>query len=208
MRPRVVVLAKAPRMGRVKRRLARGIGEAQALRIYRACLAATLRRLSRDPRWDCVLAVAPDRALTGWPRHCQTRPWQTQPQGRGDLGERMLRGLAGGPGGRRRGPAVLVGSDIPEITAAAVARALARLRRADAVFGPSEDGGYWLIGFRRPPRRTDLLAGVRWSSPQALADSRERLERAGLTTALADPLADLDDRDSLRRWQRTARRRP
>ncbi|ACJ00549.1 TIGR04282 family arsenosugar biosynthesis glycosyltransferase [Rhodospirillum centenum] len=208
MRPRVVVLAKAPRLGRVKRRLARGVGEAEALRIYRACLAATLRRLGRDPRWDCVLAVAPDRALTGWPRPCQTRPWQTRPQGHGDLGERMLRGLAGGPGGRRRGPAVLVGGDIPEITAAAVAGALARLRRADAVFGPSEDGGYWLIGFRRPPRRTDLLAGVRWSSPQALADSRERLARAGLTTELADPLADLDDRESLRRWRRTARSRP
>ena len=194
MRPTLVVLAKAPRMGRVKRRLAAGLGEAQALRFYRSCLAGTLRRLGRDPRWERVLAVAPDRALAGWPPG-----WRAVPQGGGDLGERMLRQLmAAGPG-----PAVLVGGDIPGITPAAIAQALAALRRADAVFGPSDDGGYWLIGFRRPPRRVDLLAGVRWSTEHALEDSVRAL---GLRTAYAGRIADVDEAAGYRRWRRAGGR--
>jgi len=193
MRPTLIVLAKAPRMGRVKRRLARDFGEAAALCFYRSCLAGTLRRLGRDPRWTKILAVAPDRAISGWPR-----PWQAVPQGAGDLGRRMLRQLrAAGPG-----PAVLIGGDIPGIDPGAVARALDRLRRADVVFGPSDDGGYWLIGFRRPPPDEDALSGVRWSTEHAMADSIAALRRkAGLRVALADTIADVDDLAALRRWR-------
>jgi len=67
----LVVLAKAPRLGTVKRRLAADIGAVAALRFYRATLAATLRRLGRDPRWTTWLAVTPDAAAArdaGWLR--------------------------------------------------------------------------------------------------------------------------------------------
>ncbi|WP_075768726.1 TIGR04282 family arsenosugar biosynthesis glycosyltransferase [Aerophototrophica crusticola] len=187
----LIVLAKAPALGRVKRRLARGLGEAQALRFYRTCLSGTLRRLGNDPRWRSVLAVAPDRATVArhWPRG-----WTVVPQGGGDLGVRMLRQLQSAGG-----PAVLVGGDIPGITPALIARALDALRYADAVFGPSDDGGYWLIGLARSPRRLDSLAGVRWSTEHALADSIRAL---GLKTALVDRLADVDEAEGYRRWVR------
>ncbi|WP_114394868.1 TIGR04282 family arsenosugar biosynthesis glycosyltransferase [Oleisolibacter albus] len=194
-RPTLIVLAKAPMLGRVKRRLARGLGEAQALRFYRACLAGTLRRLGGDPRWDRVLAVAPDRLARrpAWPAGW-TRGWRLAAQGDGDLGRLMLRQLAAADG-----PCVLIGGDIPGITPAQIARALAALRRADAVFGPSADGGYWLIGLKRPPRRLDLLDGVRWSSPHALADSMRIL---GLHSILTDRLADVDEAADYRAWIR------
>ncbi len=186
IRPTLIVLAKAPRMGRVKTRLARGIGQAQALRFYRATLARTLRVLGRDPRWDRVLAVAPDPALSGWPKD-----WRAVPQGGGDLGVRMLRHLARAPG-----PAVLIGGDIPGVTPAAIARAFRELRRHAVVFGPAEDGGYWLIGTRRPPRDLNALSGVRWSTPHALADSIAAL---GLEPGFTDTLRDVDDADAYRR---------
>lgn len=62
-RPTLIVLAKAPRMGLVKTRLARAVGQAEAVRFHRTALARTLRVLSRDPRWRKVLALAPDREI-------------------------------------------------------------------------------------------------------------------------------------------------
>jgi glycosyltransferase A (GT-A) superfamily protein (DUF2064 family) len=144
----VIVFARAPRLGAVKRRLARGIGAMAALRFYRAQLAATLQA-ARDPRWQLVLAATPDRARARWPAQVPR-----QPQGHGDLGARMLRALS------RHRRAVLVGSDIPGLSRADLAAAFRALGRADAVFGPAEDGGYWLVGFG-PRRPAQPFADVR-----------------------------------------------
>ncbi len=178
----VIVFARAPRLG-VKKRLARGIGAMAALRFYRAQLAATLRE-ARDRRWRTVLAVTPDHARARWPRGIPRRG-----QGRGDLGLLMARALAG----HRR--AVLVGSDIPGLRRADLATAFRALGRADAVFGPAEDGGYWLVGYgpRRPARP---FAGVRWSSAQALSDTLANF--TGRRVALLRRLRDVDTAADLR----------
>src|SRR5437764_400156 len=88
-------------------------------------------------------------------------------QGSGDLGARMRRALAACP----PGPVVLVGSDIPEITQAHIVDAFRVLGRDDLVFGPTCDGGFWLIGARRSPRLPPLFGAVRWSTPHALKDT-------------------------------------
>lgn len=174
----LIVFARAPRLGAVKRRLARGIGARAALDFHRAQLAALLGAVARDRRWRTILAVTPDRARVRWPRRVVVRP-----QGRGDLGQRMARALAP----HRR--AVLVGCDIPGIGAADIAAAFRALGHADAVFGPSEDGGYWLVGLgpRRPARP---FAGVRWSSAAALSDTLANF--AGRRVALLRRLRDVD----------------
>jgi glycosyltransferase A (GT-A) superfamily protein (DUF2064 family) len=87
---------------------------------------------------------------------------------------------------------VLIGSDIPAVTRAHIAAALAALGRHDSVFGPAEDGGYWLVGERRLHAMPDLFRGVRWSSPHALADTLANLA-PGETDAFAATLADVDD---------------
>ena len=85
-------------------------------------------------------------------------------------------------------PAILVGSDIPHLQPRHIAQAFRRLCGARAVFGPAEDGGFWLVGVRR---RARLFAGpVRWSHPETLADARAQLP---FRAALADRLADVDD---------------
>ncbi len=179
MKPTLILFTKAPRWGTVKSRLAARIGPMAALRFHRAQVGRMTQRL-RDPRWRLVLAVTPDRARGPW---TAGRPhW---PQGRGDLGARMIRAL-----NRAGGPAVLIGSDIPGITPAHIARAFALLRRADVVFGPAEDGGFWLLGLRHPLAE-DTFAGVRWSSDGTLAECLDRL--TGQTVVLGDRLADVDE---------------
>lgn len=189
----LVIFAKAPRLGRVKSRLARDIGRVAAVGFYRRVLAGIARPLARDPRWTCRLAVTPDGAAG------HARPWPVGcgriAQGPGDLGARMQRVMASLP----PGPVVIVGSDIPGIRPDHVAAAFRALGRNDAVFGPAGDGGYWLVGLRRRPRPRRPFADVRWSTDQALADTLANLGNARV--ALIDELDDVDDGAGLARWQ-------
>jgi uncharacterized protein len=193
MRNHLVVMAKKPVAGAVKSRLAAEIGVAEATRFYRVTLGRLLRRLTDDPRWRTLLAVAPDRALDdlSWPRR-QPRI----PQGDGDLGMRMQRVFDRLP----PGPVVIVGSDIPGLGSEHVASAFTALGRHDVALGPAEDGGYWLVGLRRRPRVPRIFAGVRWSSAAALSDTLDNC--SGLDVALLSVLADVDTGKDWRRWRR------
>ncbi len=95
------------------------------------------------------------------------------------------------------GPVIIVGCDIPDITAAHIAKAFRALGRHDAVFGPATDGGYWLVGLRRRPCFTDPFGKVRWSTPHALGDTLANL--AGRSVATIETLSDVDDGADLAR---------
>jgi rSAM/selenodomain-associated transferase 1 len=187
----LVVFAREPRLGAVKTRLGRDIGMVAAGVFYRRALARVLRQLGRDARWRPWLAVTPDGSGNGpWPR-----PWTVFPQGPGNLGQRMARIMALLP----PGPVVLVGTDVPDIRPAHVARAFRALGGHEAVFGPAADGGYWLVGQRRRPPLLSLFDGVRWSTEHALADTVANLDHP---PALIDTLEDVDDRASWERWRK------
>ncbi len=181
----VVIFAKAPRLGQVKTRLAAAIGEPTALNFYRETLFTVTARLAANAQWRIVLAVTPDTSVDEpeiWPPGVGRVP-----QGEGDLGARMLRFLERA---RPVAPVLIAGSDIPQLNAGHIARAVRQLTTADLVFGPASDGGYWLIGTSRPPPAT-LFKDVRWSTEHALADTQRNAD--SLTIALADTLADVDD---------------
>lgn len=194
-------MTKSPVAGQVKKRLAAEIGSTPAINFYRTCLSHTLLRLARDPRWRTYVAVAPDRDLRSplWARLANASVIRA-PQGAGDLGMRMQRLFRLLP----PGPAIIVGSDIPAISAAGVAKAFRLLGQADAVFGPAPDGGYWLVGLKRTPRQLSPFTGVRWSSDKALPDTLRNLK--GRKVTFAATLADADEeqtwRGSRRQWQR------
>ena len=185
-RQTLIVMVKEPRPGRVKTRLGHDIGMVAAAWWFRHQVMRLLRRIE-DPRWRVVLAVSPDHA------GLNSRVWPARfarvPQGRGNLGDRMRRVMRAAPG-----PVCVIGADVPGITRAAIAEAFAALSRADAVFGPATDGGYWLVGVQRVPK--GLFDGVRWSTQTALADSVASLKNRRI--AFVRTLRDVDTVTDLR----------
>ena len=199
----LIVLARAPQLGRVKRRLAAAIGDVAARRFYREMLLGDLGRLA-GPGWVPWLALTPPRfAARGrtWP--CG---WRRFAQGSGDLGRRMADAL----GRFWPDPAVLVGADIPDLDRAHIVRAFRALESHDVVLGPATDGGFWLIGIRRGfPRAActarALFQGVRWSSATTLADTVARLSPR-FRVALIDRLSDVDDGPAFVAWHQAQAR--
>ncbi len=191
----LVIFARAPQLGRVKRRLARDIGAPDAARFYRASLGRQIATLSRDPRWTLWLFVTPDTELGHPAWRGLVPPSHVQPQRRGDLGRRMLLPFRRLP----PGPVVLVGSDIPEMRPSHIARAFALLDRRELVFGPTHDGGFWLFGARRTrPVSRGLFDRVRWSTAHALTDTRANVP-SSISVGLADALEDVDTGQDLQR---------
>jgi rSAM/selenodomain-associated transferase 1 len=180
----LVLMVKEPRPGRVKTRLGREIGHVAAARWFRDQALRRIRDL-RDPRWTLVLAVSPDQ------EGINSRVWPgdipRMPQGRGNLGDRMLRIFQTLP----KGPAIIIGADIPGITRARIAWGFRDLGRHGAVVGPAVDGGYWLIGLKRNLRPAkSMFEHVRWSTEHALSDTLGRM--TGMRVAFLDELADVD----------------
>lgn len=183
-RGRLILFVKAPRLGAVKTRLGTEIGALSAWRFYNAMLKRLWRRLGHDRRWRTVLAVSPDHGAARWPPGPSRRP-----QGRGDLGRRMARAMRD-----HDGPVVLVGADIPCLDRHHIAQAMRCLRRADVVFGPAADGGFWLVGLRHGRRRqwaALMFRSVRWSSPHAMADTLANLPGTA-RVAMLETLRDVD----------------
>ncbi len=190
----VIIFARRPQLGCVKTRLACDIGAVETLRFYRSTLAAVTRRLCADDCWRTWLALTPDKTI--FDRRLYPPMAGRLPQGEGDLGERMSRCLA------RFGhhPALIVGSDIPDIRRSHVAAAFDALRRNDLVFGPSVDGGFWLIGAAQGARVGSLFDDVRWSKDSVLSDTLSNV-RPGTNVAMLEELADIDDGAAYAAWR-------
>jgi len=182
----LVIFARRPQLGAGKRRLAADIGNIGALWFQRRAIAALKRHCGKDVRWQSWMAISPDRPCR-W-----TAPCRPVAQGSGDLGVRLARVMRAMP----HGPVVVIGSDAPQVRAQDIAAAFAGLRCADVVLGPSVDGGFWLIGIRRPDKCRPF-GNVRWSSSFTLADVLGNL--AGRKVVLLETLEDVDDGASLQR---------
>lgn len=193
MTARVVLFVKQPVAGRVKSRLAKGLGTALATGFYRTTTRTVCHRLSRDPRWQLIIARSPDHWRPGAPVF--PPGLITTPQGPGDIGDRMAR-LA------RRfsdGPVILVGSDIPALQTGHIAAALRCLKHSDVVFGPATDGGFWLVGYNPRAARQARFTNIAWSTGMVLTDC---LTGLGATrVSLLPPLSDIDDIGDYRAWQ-------
>lgn len=191
MRPVLYIVAKAPIMGRAKTRLAADIGPVHAKRIYRALMGQVLRQ-TRDPRWDTVLAVTPPHLLghvADWAGFDQI------PQVSGSLTPRLAALFA------RKGPTLTIGTDCPQVTVKDIADGFRALQSNNYVFGPANDGGFWVMGAKGPLPR-GFFDGVRWSHSQTLADvkAHTRGDFAELRT-----LTDVDDLKALRQLRQSQR---
>ncbi|MGP3954920.1 TIGR04282 family arsenosugar biosynthesis glycosyltransferase [Nonomuraea sp. 3N208] len=181
-RTQIVVLAKRPRPGHVKTRLTPPYTPEEAAELAADALRDTLDAVAATPAVARVLATddpVPGVAPTGFEVIAQ--------RGAG-LDERLAWAFAD-VYARRPLPVLLVGMDTPQITAALLTRAATALQDHDAVFGPAVDGGFWLLGLRRPDPA--LLLGVPMSRPDTGAAQLRRLR--GRSVATMPLLTDVDD---------------
>ena len=186
----VIVFAKAPLAGAVKTRLAAGIGAGRAAALFRIMIERVVSETASGP-WRTIVALDKASALAGWD-NLFPQTVSRRLQGEGDLGARMGRVFRTAP----PGPAIIIGADAPGIRARHLLNAFCALKGADAVFGPARDGGYWLIGLSRRRAAPALFDGVRWSTPNALADTVKTLPPT-FKTAMLDTLSDIDEAPDL-----------
>jgi rSAM/selenodomain-associated transferase 1 len=197
---RLLVFIKAPVPGQVKTRLIKHLGEIGAARLYQTLVRRTLNIAMAAQLCPVQLWCAPNtkQAFFVACRRRYQMPLYVQ-QG-SDLGERMDRALTAAL--RDGDYAVLIGGDCPSLGTGALQCALKALANGeDAVLGPVEDGGYVLIGLRRPCAA--LFNGVAWSGKGVLAATRRRLRRAGLRWVELPLGWDVDRPADVRRLKQT-----
>lgn len=189
----LIQFAKWPCPGQVKTRLEPALGRDGALAAHIRLTLAVLEQLvaSGYPvtmAWDRALAIPPaEAAAILWFMESRGVASGTQ-QGR-DLGERMTHALTSALADADR--VMIIGSDCPSVDAGYIEQARQALEQADVVFGPSDDGGYVLIGARRT--MPAMLAGVEWGSERALEQSIAAARKAGLHVASLAPRWDVDE---------------
>ena len=201
----IAVMAKAPRPGRVKTRLTPPLSPAAAARLARCFLIDTLARVRQVQRARGAVLYAPRTSRRVFRR--MAAGFILVPQRSGDLGRRLalafrdlLRlGL---------GPVVVIGSDVPSLPASVLERAVTTLHdaRVDGVIGPSEDGGYYLIGLRTPS--PELFGGIAWSTPKVFEQTMTRARAHGLRLTTLRRCWDVDTPEDLERLRRWALARP
>ncbi len=184
---KLIVIAKSPRPGHSKTRLAPPLTLEGAARVARAALTDTLLAVAACPAEEHVLA------LSGAPGSWVPAGFRTIPQ-RGDGLDERLAAAFDDVGG----PALLIGMDTPQVTPSLLADALEQLRApgTDAVIGPAFDGGYWAIGLREPA--PELLRGVPMSRSDTFAAQLARLRSCGRQVRHLAPLRDVDRIDDAR----------
>jgi rSAM/selenodomain-associated transferase 1 len=187
---RVLVLAKAPIAGRVKTRLCPPYTPEQAATLAAAALADTLRAVAYSAASQRTLV------LDGRSDLVSADGFEVVQQGGGGLDERIAAAFAAHAAAPM--PQILVGMDTPQLTAELLDQAMAALpdTSVDAVIGPAEDGGFWVVGLRC--RNADAFVGVPMSRPWTYLAQRERFDRLGLRVATLPALRDVDDASDAR----------
>ncbi len=190
---RIVVMAKAPLPGYAKTRLIPSLGVDGAAALARRLLAHAVANALAAGLGPVQLHCAPGAGAAGFEPFAGLDRLTLCDQSTGDLGARMraafesaLAGTDGSDGG-----ALLIGTDTPALDAGVLREAADALLAHDAVFVPTHDGGYALVGLRRPAPA--LFEGMTWSTPRVMADTRARLAGSGLTHAELATQHDIDE---------------
>ncbi|MEQ1686041.1 MAG: TIGR04282 family arsenosugar biosynthesis glycosyltransferase [Burkholderiaceae bacterium] len=185
----VIVMAKAPVAGYAKTRLIPTLGAEGAAALAERLLRHAVSQARAAGLGPVELCCAPDHHHAAFASLHAVPDLVLSDQGDGDLGARMAhafeRRLADGH------KVLMIGTDAPALDAVVLQRAAEALGRTDAVFVPALDGGYALIGLRRPA--PSLFSAMTWSTATVMAHTRERLAAAGLRHTELPPLADIDE---------------
>lgn len=191
--PHLLVVAKAPVPGRAKTRLGAEVGMAAAARLAAAALADTLAACSATygPQRCCLaLEGTLEDAVDGAALAALVAGWRVFPQRGVGFGARLVHAHADA-GALTEGPVIQLGMDTPQVTPELLRTVAAGLDDAEAVLGPADDGGWWVLG-ARDPRRVTAIAEVPMSTVTTGAETRRALRGAGLRVSTTTVLRDVD----------------
>lgn len=188
------IFFRVPVIGKVKKRLAAEIGDNEACKAYEFMLHETIERVSRLRGIDLYGFYQGEkdslRDLN------EELPLYSQ---KGDnLGERMCNALKW-LFHKEYDKVLLVGADSPDLPLSYVTEAFEKLNVYDIVVGPSEDGGYYLIGMNKP--HEVIFEGIQWGHEGVLRDTICKTKAAGISYLLLPQWYDIDDLDSFNRWR-------
>jgi rSAM/selenodomain-associated transferase 1 len=190
----LIVFVKEPVAGKVKKRLARDIGDQAACELYKAFVEDTVRKV---PHIDARIQIhySPAEAL-GRIQNWLGDGYEYVAQEGRDLGERMSNAFNDAFEQYER--VVLIGSDCPDLPKQFVCRAFAILANEPAVIGPSHDGGYYLIGFSKAKFLEEIFDNIQWGRDHVLQQTLDRFLRKGVHPHLLAPWDDIDTLENLR----------
>lgn len=191
----LLIFIKNPQLGKVKTRLARSVGDEQALKIYKKLLeltrTATLETSVR--RWLFYSDFVEKR--DGW----RAADFDKKVQTGGDLGERMKNAFreAFAAGARQ---VVIIGSDCPEISPKILQEAFEKLKygAVEVVVGPAPDGGYYLLGTNS--FFPEIFENIEWSTERVLPTTLQIAQKFGRKIHLLPELSDVDTEEDWLRW--------
>lgn len=196
------LFAKFWQPGRVKTRLAADLSEQASCLLYQHFLSHLINQL--EQAGDCrTIVYSPADRTPEFQASAGTR-WQTTPQSDGDLGDRMRTffesslqrvGDSATAGDRSARKTVVIGADCPQLTACDIQQAFDHLDQEPVVLGPTDDGGYYLIGMR--DECFDLFENVDWSTEQVLPQTRARLKSLDVGWTELDQKNDIDTLEDL-----------
>jgi len=191
----LIIMAKAPDKDTVMTRLRGHLPDNERLNLYTSMLDGTVENLRDVPGADTYISFWPPDSVPYFERF----GLPSFPQSEGDIGMKMHHSLriAFANGYEK---AAVVGVDIPDLLAQTIEKAFALLDGTDIVFGPTRDGGYYLVGMKRPHK--EIFEGITWSTDKTLDETLKKTEELGLKTAFTETLYDIDTPDDLKRLKR------
>lgn len=195
---RIRVFAREPVLGLVKTRLHSAIGPERALQLYKAMLTRITSTLAASnlAAWD--LCVTSGLTHEMFVTICDGKNITLQSEG--DLGQKMSTAMAYSLAQAEVENVIVIGSDCPAMSQAYLESAIRGLNDGnDVVIGPAEDGGYVLLGLKRP--YPELFEGIPWGSAQVLNLTLQRVQELGASCQLLEPLWDVDRDEDLPRLQ-------
>jgi rSAM/selenodomain-associated transferase 1 len=190
MKSALIIFVRNPELGKVKTRLAKSIGDENALEVYRQLLQRTFE-VTKDLNCDKFVFYA-DRITNNdlW----QNEIYHKRLQRGDDLGERM-RNAFGQLFEEGFKTATIIGSDCYELTAPILQGAIERLDQCDHVIGPSTDGGYYLLGMKGMNHQ--LFTNKNWSTDSVFDDTLNDIKASGSCYYLLPRLTDVDEEENI-----------
>jgi len=196
---RLIIFGRYPVVGQTKTRLIPDLGSAGAAQLQRS-LSEHVLQTALSGAWTTPYEL--EFCFTGGSKE-KVRRWLVSDkihltlQSEGDLGRRMFLAMAAAFD-KGHGRVVLVGTDVPALSGDHLVEAFNALNCHDLVFGPSVDGGYWLVGSRR---KLNVFNGISWSNANVLKNTLKLANTNGWSVHCLDPLTDMDTLSDLEKWQ-------